>query len=141
MNKLIFHIKLPLGTSAWGKFQSSSYGSDCTCSFLSGKRAKHFKKLHINNCDGQLNKTFNYKNLDFGHVERDVKSLFFQDLYQAEVEDKFSTFLTGSGVSCNHMIYFYLQLRRDGVLLLRGLDSRLSKDLPSDLQKLRCMVV
>ncbi|GAB4838777.1 hypothetical protein Ancab_028319 [Ancistrocladus abbreviatus] len=31
-------------------------------------------------------------------------------------------------------------LRRDGVLLLRGLDSRLSKDLPSDLQKLRCKV-
>ncbi|KAL0659003.1 hypothetical protein Bca4012_079588 [Brassica carinata] len=27
---------------------------------------------------------------------------------------------------------------RDGVLLLRRLDSRLSKDLPSDLQKLRC---
>ncbi|KAF9587100.1 hypothetical protein IFM89_039683 [Coptis chinensis] len=26
----------------------------------------------------------------------------------------------------------------DGVLLLRILDSRLSKDLPSDLQKLRC---
>ena len=33
-----------------------------------------------------------------------------------------------------------LQLRREGVLLLRGLDSRLSKDLPSDLQKLRCKV-
>ncbi|GAB4839455.1 hypothetical protein Ancab_028977 [Ancistrocladus abbreviatus] len=31
-------------------------------------------------------------------------------------------------------------LRRDGVLLLRGLDSRISKDLPSDLQKLRCKV-
>ncbi|GAB4855510.1 hypothetical protein Ancab_024129 [Ancistrocladus abbreviatus] len=31
-------------------------------------------------------------------------------------------------------------LRRDGVLLLRGLDSRLSKDLPSDLQKVRCKV-
>ncbi|CAA2978073.1 Cytochrome c6, chloroplastic [Olea europaea subsp. europaea] len=27
---------------------------------------------------------------------------------------------------------------KDGVLLLRGLDSRLSEDLPSDLQKLRC---
>lgn len=34
-----------------------------------------------------------------------------------------------------------MQIRRDGVLLLRGLDSRLSKDLPSDLQKLRCKVV
>lgn len=32
------------------------------------------------------------------------------------------------------------RLRRDGVLLLRGLDSRLSKDLPSDLQKLQCKV-
>ncbi|CAA3029690.1 O-fucosyltransferase 20-like [Olea europaea subsp. europaea] len=32
------------------------------------------------------------------------------------------------------------RLKRDGVLLLRGLDSRLSKDLPSDLQKLRCKV-
>ncbi|XP_010547235.1 PREDICTED: uncharacterized protein At1g04910 [Tarenaya hassleriana] len=30
------------------------------------------------------------------------------------------------------------RFNRDGVLLLRGLDSRLSKDLPSDLQKLRC---
>lgn len=27
------------------------------------------------------------------------------------------------------------------MLLLRGLDSRLSKDLPSDLQKLRCKVL
>ncbi|KAF9608858.1 hypothetical protein IFM89_011896, partial [Coptis chinensis] len=34
----------------------------------------------------------------------------------------------------------FLQLNRDGVLLLRILDSRLSKDLPSDLQKLRCKV-
>ena len=34
-----------------------------------------------------------------------------------------------------------MQIRRDGVLLLRGLDSRLSKDLPSDLQKLRCKVL
>ncbi|KAL5077981.1 hypothetical protein RYX36_016965 [Vicia faba] len=32
------------------------------------------------------------------------------------------------------------RLSREGVLLLRGLDSRLSKDLPSDLQKLRCKV-
>jgi hypothetical protein len=35
---------------------------------------------------------------------------------------------------------YHRRLRRDGVLLLRGLDSRLSKDLPSDLQKLRCKV-
>ncbi|KAJ3694678.1 hypothetical protein LUZ60_000055 [Juncus effusus] len=32
------------------------------------------------------------------------------------------------------------RLNKEGVLLLRGLDSRLSKDLPSDLQKLRCKV-
>ncbi|XP_010928447.1 O-fucosyltransferase 20 [Elaeis guineensis] len=32
------------------------------------------------------------------------------------------------------------KLNREGVLLLRGLDSRLSKDLPPDLQKLRCKV-
>ncbi|KAM7265571.1 hypothetical protein ACFE04_003254 [Oxalis oulophora] len=32
------------------------------------------------------------------------------------------------------------KIKREGVLLLRGLDSRLSKDLPSDLQKLRCKV-
>ncbi|GKF01099.1 hypothetical protein Tco_0028022, partial [Tanacetum coccineum] len=31
-----------------------------------------------------------------------------------------------------------IRMRREGVLLLRGLDSRLTKDLPSDLQKLRC---
>ncbi|KAG6474372.1 hypothetical protein ZIOFF_068307 [Zingiber officinale] len=33
------------------------------------------------------------------------------------------------------------RMNRDGVLLLRGLDSRLSKDLPPDLQKLRCKVI
>lgn len=33
-----------------------------------------------------------------------------------------------------------LQFRRGGVALLRGLESKLSKDLPSDLQKLRCKV-
>ncbi|KAA8520273.1 hypothetical protein F0562_014529 [Nyssa sinensis] len=32
------------------------------------------------------------------------------------------------------------RLRREGVLLLRGLDSRLSRDLPTDFQKLRCKV-
>lgn len=36
--------------------------------------------------------------------------------------------------------HYLRKFRRDGVLLLRGLDSRLSKDLPSDLQKLRCKV-
>nr|GEV28296.1 GDP-fucose protein O-fucosyltransferase [Tanacetum cinerariifolium] len=29
------------------------------------------------------------------------------------------------------------RMRREGVLLLRGLDSRITKDLPYDLQKLR----
>ncbi|KAH0926879.1 hypothetical protein HID58_019135, partial [Brassica napus] len=32
----------------------------------------------------------------------------------------------------------FMQFNRDRVLLLRRLDPRLSKDLPSDLQKLRC---
>ncbi|XAR63412.1 hypothetical protein NMG60_11023331 [Bertholletia excelsa] len=36
--------------------------------------------------------------------------------------------------------HYLRKMRREGVLLLRGLDSRLSKDLPSDLQKLRCKV-
>ncbi|GLU00232.1 hypothetical protein SLE2022_176130 [Rubroshorea leprosula] len=36
--------------------------------------------------------------------------------------------------------HYRRRINREGVLLLRGLDSRLSKDLPSDLQKLRCKV-
>ncbi|KAG9138205.1 hypothetical protein Leryth_001430 [Lithospermum erythrorhizon] len=36
--------------------------------------------------------------------------------------------------------HYMRKMRREGVLLIRGLDSRLSKDLPSDLQKLRCKV-
>lgn len=39
------------------------------------------------------------------------------------------------------MILFVQKINREGVLLLRGLDSRLSKDLPPDLQKLRCKVL
>ncbi|XP_062077476.1 O-fucosyltransferase 20-like [Humulus lupulus] len=35
---------------------------------------------------------------------------------------------------------YHKRINRDGVLLLRSLDSKLSKDLPSDLQKLRCKV-
>ncbi|XP_077227914.1 O-fucosyltransferase family protein [Tasmannia lanceolata] len=35
---------------------------------------------------------------------------------------------------------FLKQLNQDGVLLLKGLDSKLSKNLPLDLQKLRCKV-
>ncbi|KAK8639884.1 hypothetical protein V6N13_138250 [Hibiscus sabdariffa] len=44
-------------------------------------------------------------------------------------------------VSPNWIRSRYLKrINREGVLLLRGLDSRLSKDLPPDLQKLRCKV-
>ncbi|XWS47830.1 hypothetical protein CRYUN_Cryun13aG0018700 [Craigia yunnanensis] len=35
---------------------------------------------------------------------------------------------------------FFKQLNREGVLVLKGLDSKLSKNLPPDLQKLRCKV-
>ncbi|KAF5194459.1 O-fucosyltransferase [Thalictrum thalictroides] len=35
---------------------------------------------------------------------------------------------------------FFKQLNEEGVLILKGLDSKLSKNLPSDLQKLRCKV-
>ncbi|KAF9595378.1 hypothetical protein IFM89_000296 [Coptis chinensis] len=35
---------------------------------------------------------------------------------------------------------FFKQLNEEGVLVLKGLDSKLSKNLPSDLQKLRCKV-
>ncbi|GKV05449.1 hypothetical protein SLEP1_g17461 [Rubroshorea leprosula] len=35
---------------------------------------------------------------------------------------------------------FFKQLNEEGVLILKGLDSKLSKNLPADLQKLRCKV-
>ncbi|KAI5329557.1 hypothetical protein L3X38_028954 [Prunus dulcis] len=35
---------------------------------------------------------------------------------------------------------FFNQLKREGLLVLKGLDSKLSKNLPPDLQKLRCKV-
>ncbi|GMN56793.1 hypothetical protein TIFTF001_025901 [Ficus carica] len=35
---------------------------------------------------------------------------------------------------------FYNQLNRDGLLVLKGLDSKLTKNLPPDLQKLKCKV-
>ncbi|KAL9243403.1 hypothetical protein vseg_017296 [Gypsophila vaccaria] len=35
---------------------------------------------------------------------------------------------------------FSKQLREEGILVLKGLDSKLSKNLPTDLQKLRCKV-
>ncbi|XP_030473606.2 O-fucosyltransferase 20-like isoform X1 [Syzygium oleosum] len=48
---------------------------------------------------------------------------------------------TSLHISANWIRSHYLKrLEKVGVLLLRGLDSRLSKDLPSDLQKLRCKV-
>ncbi|KAK4791953.1 hypothetical protein SAY86_022388 [Trapa natans] len=49
--------------------------------------------------------------------------------------------LTPAHISPDSIRARYLRkLERVGVLLLRGLDSRLSKDLPPDLQKLRCKV-
>ncbi|RAL42817.1 hypothetical protein DM860_009324 [Cuscuta australis] len=35
---------------------------------------------------------------------------------------------------------FFKRLNQEGLLILKGLDSKLSKNLPSDLQKLRCKV-
>lgn len=40
-------------------------------------------------------------------------------------------------VSLNLII---MQLKEEGLLVLKGLDSKLSKNLPPDLQKLRCKV-
>jgi hypothetical protein len=34
-----------------------------------------------------------------------------------------------------------MQFNKEGVLLLRGLNTKLTKDLPADLQKLRCKVI
>ncbi|XP_073157199.1 O-fucosyltransferase 20-like [Henckelia pumila] len=68
---------------------------------------------------------------------RIVSSLPSTHLMARHVEEK----RTPLHVSPQWIRSRYLRrLRRDGVLLLRGLDSRLSKDLPSDLQKLRCKV-
>ncbi|XP_059651812.1 O-fucosyltransferase 20-like [Cornus florida] len=68
---------------------------------------------------------------------RIVSSLPSTHLMSRPVEEK----RTPLHVSPQWIRARYLRrLRRDGVLLLRGLDSRLSKDLPSDLQKLRCKV-
>ncbi|XP_023528632.1 O-fucosyltransferase 20-like [Cucurbita pepo subsp. pepo] len=66
-----------------------------------------------------------------------VSSLPSTHLMTRPVEEK----STPHHVSPSWIRSRYLRkLRREGVLLLRGLDSRLSKDLPSDLQKLRCKV-
>ncbi|KAM0052251.1 putative GDP-fucose protein O-fucosyltransferase [Helianthus debilis subsp. tardiflorus] len=68
---------------------------------------------------------------------RVVSSLPSNHLMSRPVEEKH----TPLHVSPQWIRSRYLRrMRREGVLLLRGLDSRLSKDLPSDLQKLRCKV-
>ncbi|GKA65345.1 O-fucosyltransferase 20-like protein [Tanacetum coccineum] len=68
---------------------------------------------------------------------RIISSLPSNHLMSRPVEEKH----TPLHVSPNWIRARYLRrMRREGVLLLRGLDSRLSKDLPSDLQKLRCKV-
>lgn len=68
---------------------------------------------------------------------RIVSSLPSTHLMSRPVEEK----QTPLHVSPQWIRARYLRrMRREGVLLLRGLDSRLSKDLPSDLQKLRCKV-
>lgn len=68
---------------------------------------------------------------------RIVSSLPSTHLMSRPVEEK----RTPMHVSPNWIRSRYLRrLNKEGVLLLRGLDSRLSKDLPSDLQKLRCKV-
>ncbi|KAJ4978768.1 hypothetical protein NE237_009548 [Protea cynaroides] len=81
---------------------------------------------------------------DFDHFKRvlaqDVRivlSLPSTHLMSRPVEER----RTPLHVSPRWIRQRYLKrLNRDRVLLLRGLDSRLSKDLPSDLQKLRCKV-
>ncbi|XP_043690876.1 O-fucosyltransferase 20-like [Telopea speciosissima] len=71
------------------------------------------------------------------HDVRIVSSLPSTHLMSRPVEEK----RTPLHVSPRWIRQRYLKrLNRDNVLLLRGLDSRLSKDLPSDLQKLRCKV-
>ncbi|PKU68521.1 Uncharacterized protein MA16_Dca016453 [Dendrobium catenatum] len=68
---------------------------------------------------------------------RVVSSLPSTHLMTRPVEAK----ITPLDVSPQWIRSRYLRrLNREGVLLLRGLDSRLSKDLPPDLQKLRCKV-
>ncbi|KAI3743752.1 hypothetical protein L1987_56817 [Smallanthus sonchifolius] len=81
---------------------------------------------------------------DFEHFKealaddvRIISSLPSNHLMSRPVEEKH----TPLHVSPQWIRARYLKrMKREGVLLLRGLDSRLSKDLPSDLQKLRCKV-
>eukprot|EP00253_Pinus_taeda_P015465 PITA_15465 len=66
-----------------------------------------------------------------------VSSLPSSHLMSRSVEEK----ITPLHVSPRWIRSRYLRvLNKERVLILRGLDSRLSKDLPSDLQKLRCKV-
>ncbi|ERN11641.1 uncharacterized protein At1g04910 isoform X1 [Amborella trichopoda] len=68
---------------------------------------------------------------------RIVSSLPSTHLMTRPVEEK----RTPLHVSPSWIRSRYLRrLNKEGLLLLRGLDSRLSKDLPSDLQRLRCKV-
>eukprot|EP00253_Pinus_taeda_P018353 PITA_18353 len=67
---------------------------------------------------------------------RIVSSLPSTHLMSRPVEEK----ITPLRVSPRWIRSRYLRRLNKGVLLLRGLDSRLSKDLPPDLQKLRCKV-
>ncbi|KAL1539993.1 O-fucosyltransferase 20 [Salvia divinorum] len=68
---------------------------------------------------------------------RIVSSLPWTHVMTRPVEEKRTPFHASHQWIRSH---YHKKLRREGVLLLRGLDSRLSKDLPSDLQKLRCKV-
>ncbi|TKY49540.1 GDP-fucose protein O-fucosyltransferase [Spatholobus suberectus] len=80
---------------------------------------------------------------DFEHFKRvlanDVRvvsALPSTHLMRRPVEGSPPLHVTPSWIRSRYLRRF----NREGVLLLRGLDSRLSKDLPSDLQKLRCKV-
>uniref|UniRef100_A0A162AIM7 O-fucosyltransferase family protein n=1 Tax=Daucus carota subsp. sativus TaxID=79200 RepID=A0A162AIM7_DAUCS len=68
---------------------------------------------------------------------RIISSLPSTQVMSRPVEEKY----TPLHVSPQWIRACYLRrMRREGVLLLRGLDSRLSKDLPSDLQKLMSLI-
>ncbi|KAL9680332.1 hypothetical protein QQ045_018210 [Rhodiola kirilowii] len=66
-----------------------------------------------------------------------VSSLPSTHLMSRPVEEKLNSMNVSPRWIRSH---YHKKLSREGVLLLRGLDSRLSKDLPPDLQKLRCKV-
>ncbi|KAJ8556429.1 hypothetical protein K7X08_029820 [Anisodus acutangulus] len=77
-----------------------------------------------------------FKNV-LANAVRIVSSLPSTHVMTRPVEEKRTPLHTSPEWIRSH---YTRKLRREGVLLLRGLDSRLSKDLPSDLQKLRCKV-